>query len=104
MVSVARGILDFRFGFWIVMRIAPPKPGQSEAPARVGANLIPRIKIAYDGRAMPESAPHAVTAIIPARYDSVRFPGKMLADRTGKPLIQHVYERAVQAKLVNRVI
>ena len=43
-------------------------------------------------------------AVIPARYDSVRFPGKMLADRTGKPLVQHVYERATQAKLVNRVL
>lgn len=43
-------------------------------------------------------------AVIPARYDSVRFPGKVLADRTGKPLIQHVYERAVQAKRVSRVI
>jgi 3-deoxy-manno-octulosonate cytidylyltransferase (CMP-KDO synthetase) len=43
-------------------------------------------------------------AIIPARYNSVRFPGKMLADRTGKPLIQHVYERAAQAKLVADVV
>ncbi len=32
--------------------------------------------------------------IIPARYDSVRFPGKPLADLLGKPIIQHVYERA----------
>ena len=39
------------------------------------------------------------TVIIPARYDSTRFPGKVLANRTGKPLIQHVYERASQAKL-----
>lgn len=46
----------------------------------------------------------SITAIIPARYDSVRFPGKMLANRTGKPLIQHVYERAAQAKLIDRVI
>src|SRR5262245_4106002 len=43
-------------------------------------------------------------AIIPARFDSVRFPGKVLADRTGKPLIQHVYERARLAKLINRII
>lgn len=45
-----------------------------------------------------------VIAVIPARYASVRFPGKMLANRTGKPLVQHVYERAVQAKKVDRVI
>jgi len=44
------------------------------------------------------------TAIIPARYGSTRFPGKALADRTGKPLIQHVYERATQAQSIQRVI
>lgn len=43
-------------------------------------------------------------AIIPARYDSVRFPGKALADRTGMPLIQHVYEQARKPKLISRVI
>jgi 3-deoxy-manno-octulosonate cytidylyltransferase (CMP-KDO synthetase) len=32
--------------------------------------------------------------IIPARYASVRFPGKPLADLNGKPVIQHVYEQA----------
>lgn len=31
---------------------------------------------------------------IPARYGSTRLPGKPLADIAGKPLIQHVYERA----------
>lgn len=34
--------------------------------------------------------------IIPARYASTRFPGKPLADIFGKPMIQHVYERASQ--------
>lgn len=33
-------------------------------------------------------------AIIPARYGSTRLPGKPLADICGKPLIQHVYEKA----------
>ena len=32
--------------------------------------------------------------IIPARYDSIRFPGKPLADILGKPMFWHVYERA----------
>lgn len=32
--------------------------------------------------------------IIPARYASTRLPGKPLADIAGKPMIQHVYERA----------
>ncbi|MFZ2655042.1 MAG: 3-deoxy-manno-octulosonate cytidylyltransferase [Victivallales bacterium] len=33
-------------------------------------------------------------AIIPARYGSTRFPGKVLADLDGKPIIKWVYERA----------
>ena len=46
----------------------------------------------------------SAVAIIPARYASSRFPGKPLADRTGKPMIQHVVERARQARLVGDVI
>jgi len=36
-------------------------------------------------------------AIIPARYASTRFPGKPLAMLGGRPVIQHVYEKAVKA-------
>lgn len=32
--------------------------------------------------------------VIPARYASARLPGKPLLDIAGKPMIQHVYERA----------
>ena len=35
--------------------------------------------------------------IIPARYGSTRLEGKPLADICGKPMIQHVYERASEA-------
>jgi 3-deoxy-manno-octulosonate cytidylyltransferase (CMP-KDO synthetase) len=45
-----------------------------------------------------------ITAVIPARYASTRFPGKALADIGGKPMIQHVYERTCKASLVSRVI
>jgi len=45
-----------------------------------------------------------VVACIPARYGSTRFLGKVLAKDTGKFLIQHTYERACAAKLVERVI
>ena len=37
-----------------------------------------------------------VAVIIPARYASTRFPAKLLADLNGKPVIQWVYEKAVQ--------
>jgi 3-deoxy-manno-octulosonate cytidylyltransferase (CMP-KDO synthetase) len=43
-------------------------------------------------------------ALIPARYASVRFPGKPLADRTGRPLIQHVVENARRARRVARTV
>ncbi|MEX1045468.1 MAG: 3-deoxy-manno-octulosonate cytidylyltransferase, partial [Chthoniobacterales bacterium] len=46
----------------------------------------------------------AVTAIIPARWASTRFPGKPLVELRGKPLVQHVWERAGRAKLISRVI
>src|SRR5262247_3352142 len=42
--------------------------------------------------------------IIPSRYASSRFPGKPLVPIAGKPMIQHVYERARQAHLVDAVI
>jgi 3-deoxy-manno-octulosonate cytidylyltransferase (CMP-KDO synthetase) len=45
-----------------------------------------------------------IVACIPARFSSTRFPGKVLAKDTGKFLIQHVYEQACQAKLIDRVI
>ncbi len=35
--------------------------------------------------------------VIPARYGSSRLPGKPLLDIAGKPMIQHVHERAVEA-------
>ncbi len=45
-----------------------------------------------------------ITAVIPARFASTRFPGKALAEIGGKPMIQHVYERTSLAKLVSRTI
>jgi 3-deoxy-manno-octulosonate cytidylyltransferase (CMP-KDO synthetase) len=41
--------------------------------------------------------------IIPARYGSTRFKGKVLALLWGKPIIQHVYERASRAKSISEV-
>jgi 3-deoxy-manno-octulosonate cytidylyltransferase (CMP-KDO synthetase) len=37
------------------------------------------------------------SVIIPARYGSTRFPGKPLVDIHGKPMVQHVYDRAVES-------
>jgi len=46
----------------------------------------------------------SVVAIIPARFGSTRLPGKPLAQIGGRPMIQHVYESAAKAKVLDRVI
>ena len=45
-----------------------------------------------------------MVAVIPARYGSTRLPGKPLAIIGGKPMIQHVYENASKAKLLDQII
>jgi 3-deoxy-manno-octulosonate cytidylyltransferase (CMP-KDO synthetase) len=45
-----------------------------------------------------------VIGVIPARYGSVRFEGKVLADILGKPMIQHVWEAAKKAKTLDDVV
>jgi 3-deoxy-manno-octulosonate cytidylyltransferase (CMP-KDO synthetase) len=45
-----------------------------------------------------------VAIVIPARYASTRLPGKPLLRETGKYLIQHVYERACEARCATDVI
>ena len=42
--------------------------------------------------------------IIPARYGATRFEGKLLKDLCGKPVIEHVYERAKKAKLLDDLV
>ena len=53
---------------------------------------------------MPENSKPTVLAVIPARYASTRFPGKPLATIAGRPMIQHVVERARKSRLVSRVV
>lgn len=50
------------------------------------------------------AADPAVVIVIPARYDSTRLPGKPLALIAGKPMVQHVYERACQVAGVQSVL
>jgi 3-deoxy-manno-octulosonate cytidylyltransferase (CMP-KDO synthetase) len=45
-----------------------------------------------------------VIGVIPARYSSSRFEGKVLADLCGKPMLQHVWEHAKQAKVLDEVL
>lgn len=45
-----------------------------------------------------------IAVIIPARYDSMRFPGKPLAKISGKPMIEWVIDAAIRSKLANKII
>ena len=46
----------------------------------------------------------AAIVVIPARFGSTRFPAKILASETGKPLVQHVVDQAKKCWRVDRVI
>ncbi len=46
----------------------------------------------------------SIVAIVPARYESTRLPGKPLASIAGKPMIQHVYERTRAIPTIDRVM
>lgn len=45
-----------------------------------------------------------IVAVIPARWQSTRLKGKVLADINGKPMIQHVWERVKKAHEIDEVI
>jgi 3-deoxy-manno-octulosonate cytidylyltransferase (CMP-KDO synthetase) len=46
----------------------------------------------------------SAVVIIPARYGSSRFPAKVLASVTGRPLVQHVVDRVSKCRLVRETI
>jgi 3-deoxy-manno-octulosonate cytidylyltransferase (CMP-KDO synthetase) len=58
----------------------------------------------HTGSNPPNNPKTKVIAIIPARYDSVRLPGKPLLEIAGKPMICWVVERALAARNVERAI
>jgi 3-deoxy-manno-octulosonate cytidylyltransferase (CMP-KDO synthetase) len=58
----------------------------------------------HTGTNPPSDPKTKAVAIIPARYDSVRLPGKALLEIAGKPMICWVVERALAARNVARAI
>ena len=44
-----------------------------------------------------------IIAVIPARYEATRFPGKLMADLVGKPVIVRTYEATVKTDLFDQV-
>ncbi|MBN2310028.1 MAG: 3-deoxy-manno-octulosonate cytidylyltransferase [Candidatus Hydrogenedentes bacterium] len=53
---------------------------------------------------MSSGAGRTILAVIPARFASTRFPGKVIAPLAGKPLVAHTYERACRSALVSDVV
>ncbi len=45
-----------------------------------------------------------IVGMIPARLAATRLPGKVLLDIAGKPMVQHVYERAQQSRHLSEVL
>ncbi len=75
-----------------------PITGNGKGEAGRNAGVDKKAARGYNSNGMK------VLVCIPARYDSSRFAGKVLAKDTGKFLIQHTYERACLAKLPEKVI
>lgn len=46
----------------------------------------------------------AAIVVIPARFGSTRFPAKILASKTGRPLVQHVVDQARKCKKVRGIV
>ncbi|HLJ48495.1 MAG TPA: 3-deoxy-manno-octulosonate cytidylyltransferase [Bryobacteraceae bacterium] len=53
---------------------------------------------------LPSIVPPKILGVIPARFASSRFPGKALVTIAGKSMLQHVYERASQARYLTKVV
>src|SRR5438105_1015840 len=78
---------------------------RSVLPARWGIGLMrDRLTSAKPQAPWTRRSFMKTVIVIPARYRSSRLPGKPLLRETGKYLIQHVYERACQAKRADGVI
>jgi 3-deoxy-manno-octulosonate cytidylyltransferase (CMP-KDO synthetase) len=45
-----------------------------------------------------------ILAVIPARFASQRFPGKVIAELAGKPLVVHTWERTIQAECITNAV
>jgi 3-deoxy-manno-octulosonate cytidylyltransferase (CMP-KDO synthetase) len=48
--------------------------------------------------------PRKILGVIPARFSSTRFPGKVLAPIAGKTMLQHVYERAALSTYLTSIL
>ncbi|MBA3269325.1 MAG: 3-deoxy-manno-octulosonate cytidylyltransferase [Acidobacteria bacterium] len=75
-----------------------PRDANREAVVEFSVPAVPVTQLPF---ALTETS---VLAIIPARYQSARLPGKALVDIAGRPMIEHVYRRAAAAKSLDFVL
>lgn len=96
----------------LIKRIAPHilvKGADYKLQEVKGAEFVQEVKLVplIEGRSTTEIISKIKTqkavAVIPARMASKRFFGKVLKDIYGKPMIQHVYERAKECKDLDEV-
>ena len=73
----------------------------ADGPSRPAERFLgPKTVVAPEGR----DSTVKVLAVVPVRYEASRFPGKPLADLSGRPLVQWVYEAAVSCTDYDDVI
>jgi len=53
---------------------------------------------------MNQNHNHVILAVIQARMDSSRLPGKILEDISGKPLLWHIYDRLKNSKYISKIV
>ena len=88
-----------------------PRPGRAPRPQTACATVRTRTRTKRPRPILDPRRPAEYTAvpdmmivgIIPARYASVRFPGKPLARLAGNPMVLHVLEAARAARRLDRV-
>ena len=75
-----------------------------ELKGRRTTDLVSRIRQNNLKSKSPGASCPVIVGIIPARFGSTRFPGKVLTEIMGKPIIQHVWERTRQAVFIQDVL
>src|SRR5436309_611161 len=101
MITAATGFTSA--GTWI--RLAGRKPFRDSF--QLSTNIDIHTSIAVTCNPVDHTGPNynqIAVAIIPARYDSTRLPGKPLLQIGGKPLVLWVVERALSARSVSRAL
>jgi 3-deoxy-manno-octulosonate cytidylyltransferase (CMP-KDO synthetase) len=83
------------------MSIDHAPPGHGKRRAVVVRFAVPPVSSPGPSAISPFAS---AIAIIPARYESSRLPGKALADIAGRPMIEHVYRRTAAARSISSVI